>query len=130
MKKKNFHNLHSSLQQKIQIKTSSDYLEWKYRKKCSKTIKAALAWFVIWSNQVQAAYDCVGYKNGEKMRYEGSIYRPPSEAYSLIVQVTIGCAHNDCTFCSMFKDKQFRVRDIEEVLQDLETARKSYKNVG
>lgn len=63
------------------------------------------------------------------MRYEGSIYRPPSEAYSLIVQVTIGCAHNDCTFCSMFKDKQFRVRDIEEVLQDLETARKSYKNI-
>jgi len=64
------------------------------------------------------------------MRYEGSIYRPPSEAYSLIVQVTIGCAHNDCTFCSMFKDKRFRVRDIEEVLQDLGTARRSYKNVG
>jgi len=64
------------------------------------------------------------------MRYEGSIYRPPSEAYSLIVQITIGCAHNDCTFCSMFKDKKFRVRDIEEVLQDLEMARKSYQNVG
>lgn len=64
------------------------------------------------------------------MRYEGSIYRPPSEAYSLIVQVTIGCAHNDCTFCSMFKDKQFRVRKIEDILADLESARKSYKNVG
>jgi len=63
------------------------------------------------------------------MRYEGSIYRPPSEAYSLIVQVTIGCAHNDCTFCSMFKDKQFRVRNVEEVLQDLTTARKTYKHV-
>lgn len=63
------------------------------------------------------------------MRYEGSIYRPPSEAYSLIVQVTIGCAHNDCTFCSMFKDKQFRVRNVEEVLQDLANARKSYKHV-
>lgn len=64
------------------------------------------------------------------MRYEGSIYRPPSEAYSLIVQITIGCAHNDCTFCSMFKDKKFRVRNVEEVLQDLKEARRSYQNVG
>lgn len=64
------------------------------------------------------------------MRYEGNIFRPPSEAYSLIVQVTIGCAHNDCTFCSMFKDKQFRVRAVSEVLEDLEDARESYANVG
>ncbi|MGI6730760.1 MAG: radical SAM protein [Anaerovoracaceae bacterium] len=64
------------------------------------------------------------------MRYEGNIYRPPSEAYSLIVQVTIGCAHNDCTFCSMFKDKQFRVRKISEVLEDLDTARSRYRNVN
>lgn len=63
------------------------------------------------------------------MRYEGNIFRPPSEAYSLIVQVTIGCAHNDCTFCSMFKDKQFRVRDQEEVIEDLNTARRQYKRV-
>ena len=63
------------------------------------------------------------------MRYEGSIYRPPSEAYSLIIQVTIGCTHNKCTFCSMFKDKQFRVREIEEVIKDLEMARKYYRRV-
>lgn len=64
------------------------------------------------------------------MRYEGSVYRPPSEAYSLIIQVTLGCAHNDCTFCSMFKDKKFRVRNVKEVIEDLEEARRTYRSVG
>ncbi|MGI6211656.1 MAG: B12-binding domain-containing radical SAM protein [Anaerovoracaceae bacterium] len=63
------------------------------------------------------------------MRYEGDIYRPPSEAYSLLVQVTIGCTNNKCTFCSMFKDKKFRVRDVNEVLEDLEDARRRYAYV-
>jgi radical SAM superfamily enzyme YgiQ (UPF0313 family) len=63
------------------------------------------------------------------MRYEGSVYRPPSEAYSLIIQITIGCAHNKCTFCSMFKDKRFRVRNVNEVLEDLDSARKHYRRV-
>ena len=63
------------------------------------------------------------------MRYEGNIYRPPSEANSLILQVTIGCAHNACTFCSMFKDKEFRIRKLSDVLLDLDSARQSYGRV-
>ena len=63
------------------------------------------------------------------MRYEGMIYRPPSEAYSLIVQVTIGCSQNRCIFCSMFKEKRFRIRKLEEVLEDLQDARNKYRYV-
>lgn len=60
------------------------------------------------------------------MRYEGVVYRPPSEARSLIIQVTIGCAHNTCTFCNMYKAKQFRVRRMEEIMADLEEAHRGY----
>ena len=63
------------------------------------------------------------------MKYEGNIYRPPSEAYSLIVQATIGCSHDKCTFCSMYKDKKFRIRPVEDVIADLREARNLYREV-
>ncbi|MBR4015646.1 MAG: radical SAM protein [Anaerotignum sp.] len=63
------------------------------------------------------------------MRYEGTVYRPPSEASSLIIQLTIGCARNTCTFCNMYKDKTFRIRPLEEVAEDLEMARNYFTRV-
>ncbi|EES90468.1 B12-binding domain-containing radical SAM protein [Clostridium botulinum C] len=63
------------------------------------------------------------------MRYEGTVYRPPSEAYSLIIQVTLGCSHNKCTFCNMYKDRNFKIKSLDEVFEDLELSRKYYKYV-
>ena len=63
------------------------------------------------------------------MKYEGKLYRPPSEAYSLIIQATIGCSHNKCTFCSMYKEDKFRIRSTEEIIKDLLLGREYYKNV-
>jgi len=57
------------------------------------------------------------------MRYYGNVVRPPSEAWSYILQITYGCSHNECTFCSTYLDKPFRVRPAKEVLEDIEMAR-------
>lgn len=60
------------------------------------------------------------------MKYEGDVYRPPSEAKSLIIQLTIGCARNTCTFCSMYKRKKFRIRELSEVIDDLHWVKEHY----
>jgi radical SAM superfamily enzyme YgiQ (UPF0313 family) len=61
-----------------------------------------------------------------RMRYEGKLYRPPSEADACIVQATIGCSWNHCTYCDMYRDKSFRVRALEETLADLDEAGRTY----
>lgn len=64
------------------------------------------------------------------MRYEGNLFIPgPSESDSYILQVTMGCTHNKCTFCSFFKDKPFKVRPYEEIEEDIMMARQYYKHV-
>ncbi|NUP07696.1 MAG: radical SAM protein [Polyangiaceae bacterium] len=56
------------------------------------------------------------------MRYEGKLYRPPSESDALILQATIGCSWNHCTYCDMYRDKDFRIRALSESLEDLDVA--------
>jgi radical SAM superfamily enzyme YgiQ (UPF0313 family) len=56
------------------------------------------------------------------MKYEGAIYRPPSEANSLILQVAVGCSYNRCTFCHSFQGKEFRIKSLEEIKEDIDEA--------
>ncbi len=60
------------------------------------------------------------------MNYDGDIIRPPSEANSIILQVTVGCSHNHCTFCGAYKDKKFRIRSDEEVIDNISFAARHY----
>jgi radical SAM superfamily enzyme YgiQ (UPF0313 family) len=58
------------------------------------------------------------------MKYEGMIFRPPSEADSLILQVTVGCSYNKCTFCGAYQGKRFRIKNFEEIKEDIDEVRK------
>lgn len=60
------------------------------------------------------------------MRYQDPVYRPPSEADSLLIQATIGCPHNKCTFCGMYKSSKFHIRPVAEIKEDIRAARKYY----
>ena len=57
------------------------------------------------------------------IQYTGSLYRPPSEANSLILQATLGCSYNECTFCGMYRDKRFRVRPLADLRAEIDWAR-------
>jgi radical SAM superfamily enzyme YgiQ (UPF0313 family) len=56
---------------------------------------------------------------GDGMHYEGYCIRPPSEANSILLQVTVGCSHNKCTFCGSYKEKRFRIKDDDTILSDI-----------
>lgn len=63
------------------------------------------------------------------MDYKGKIYRPWIEANSLLIQTTLGCTHNKCTFCDMFREKRFQIRKIEDIFKDIEQARQIYPQI-
>ena len=63
----------------------------------------------------------------EEMHYEGMCIRPPSEAYSILLQVTLGCSHNKCSFCGTYKDKRFAIKDDDTILNDIRFASKYMK---
>nr|WP_211341215.1 radical SAM protein [Desulfoglaeba alkanexedens] len=60
------------------------------------------------------------------MHYEGIIIRPPSEADSIILQVTVGCSHNKCTFCGTYKGKRFRIKDDAVIDEDIRYAARNF----
>jgi len=63
----------------------------------------------------------------EEMHYEGNCIRPPSETYSILLQVTVGCSHNKCTFCGTYKDRRFRIKEDKMILGDILFAAKYMK---
>lgn len=63
------------------------------------------------------------------MCYDMPLYRPPSEAYSLIIQVTLGCSHNKCTFCSMYKSKKFTIKSLDKIKEEIDFFRSECRYV-
>ena len=61
--------------------------------------------------------------------YDYPLYRPPSESNSLIIQVTLGCSHNKCNFCNMYKSKKFTIKSLEDIKADVNYFREMYSYV-
>lgn len=64
------------------------------------------------------------------VKYVGAVYRPPSEAHSLIIQATLGCNHNKCTFCGSYLGKPFTIRSLEDIRADLADASRHMGSVS
>lgn len=62
--------------------------------------------------------------------YESPVYRPPSEGRSLLIQLTIGCSNNKCTYCDMYRSKTYRVRKLSEILTDVTKAHIYYHSLS
>ncbi len=62
------------------------------------------------------------------MDYQGNIFRPPSEARSILLQITTGCSHNKCSFCGMYKDSRFSIKDDRTIMADIDFAARNYRN--
>lgn len=105
---------------------ADDYILWLYFTNRS---------FLYYTEKIFRFFSILPYILGSEkeseifMRYIGNIYRPPSEAYSLIVQMTVGCSHNRCAFCNMYRDKHFFVRAVEDVLEDFAWCRERYTHI-
>ncbi len=61
--------------------------------------------------------------------YDYPLYRPPSEAYSLILQITLGCSHNGCVFCGMYQSKHFHIKSIEEIKMEMDMFATRYSHI-
>ena len=61
--------------------------------------------------------------------YDYPLYRPPSEGNSLIIQATLGCSHNKCSFCNMYKSKKFIIKSVEDIKSNMDYYRQKYENV-
>ena len=62
------------------------------------------------------------------MHYEGNMIRPPSEANSILLQATVGCSHNKCTFCGAYKGERFKIKSDDIIMEDIAFAAKYCKN--
>lgn len=61
--------------------------------------------------------------------YDYPLYRPPSESNSLIIQATLGCSHNKCSFCNMYKSKKFTIKSVEDIKNSMDYFRQTYEHV-